>query len=169
MKHKKLKLSALLLLGLGLTVLQAQTMYVRPTSGTQTAYMLSNIKKMNFSSGNIAVNKISGVPDNYALSGIRYLNFQDLTTNIEMPEKQEGAVQLYPNPVVNFLNINVSQTLSQSYVIEILSIDGREVYKEKMNGKNEGYQINVSILPHGIYFCKINNGITTETIKFIKN
>ncbi len=29
MKHKRLKLSALLLLGLGLTGLQAQTMYVK--------------------------------------------------------------------------------------------------------------------------------------------
>ena len=169
MKHIKLKLCTVLLLGLGLTGLQAQTMYVRQTSGTQTAYSLSNIKKMGFSSGNIIVNKNTGTPDTYALSGIRYLNFQDLTSNITAVEKRESAIRLYPNPVIDFFNIEVSQSLSQSYVIEILSFDGRTVYKEKINGKNKGYQINVSVLPQGIYFCKMNNGITTETIKFIKN
>lgn len=169
MKHKKLKLSVLLLMVLGLSGLHAQTMYVRQTSGTQTSYSLSNIKKMNFSSGNIIVNKTTGTPDTYALSGIRYLNFQDLTNNINALDKQEGAIQLYPNPVVNFLNIEGFQTLNQSYVIEILSIDGREIYKEKINGQNKSCQINVSVLPQGMYFCKINNGITTKTMKFIKN
>ncbi|MFZ4402254.1 MAG: T9SS type A sorting domain-containing protein [Bacteroidales bacterium] len=169
MRHKKLKLSVILLLGIGLTGLQAQTMYVRQTSGTQTAYSLSNIKKMNFSSGNIIINKATGVSDTYALTDIRYLNFQDLTSNIALVEKQEGTIQLYPNPVVDFLNIEVYQTLSQSYVIEILSIDGRYVYKEKINGQNKGCQINVSVLPQGMYFCKVNNGITTKTMKFIKN
>lgn len=55
MRHKRLKLSAVLLLGLGLTGLQAQTMYVKESSGTQTAYTLSNIQKMSFSSGNLTV------------------------------------------------------------------------------------------------------------------
>lgn len=168
MKHKKLKLSAILLLGFGLTGLQAQTMYVRQTIGTQTAYTLSNIKKMSFSSGNITINKIAGSPDTYLLSGLRYLNFQDLTTNIAMLGKQEGTMTIYPNPVVDLLNIQLSQSINQSYVIEILSIDGREVYKEIINRQDNVYQINVSLLSQGIYFCKINNGIITETTKFIK-
>lgn len=42
MTHKKLKFSAVLLLGLGLTGLQAQTMYVKESSGTQTAYAVNN-------------------------------------------------------------------------------------------------------------------------------
>jgi len=42
MKCRKLKLITLLLLGVGLTGLQAQTMYVKENSGTQTAYTLNN-------------------------------------------------------------------------------------------------------------------------------
>ena len=168
MKHKKLKLSTVLLLGLGLTGLQAQTMYVRQTSGTQTPYSLSNIKKMSFSSGNITVSKTIGSPDTYSLSGIRYLNFQDLTTNIATAEKQELVMTLYPNPVVDVLNLQLSIKSSQACVIEILSMEGRVVYQEKLNQQSDVYQINVSALPKGLYLCKVNNGITTETTKFFK-
>ncbi|MEY3451220.1 MAG: hypothetical protein RL711_1046 [Bacteroidota bacterium] len=49
MRQKRLKLSAVFLLGLGLTGLQAQTMYVKEKSGTQTAYTLSSLRKMTFS------------------------------------------------------------------------------------------------------------------------
>ena len=168
MRHKNVKLTTLLLLGLGLTGLQAQTIYVKQTSGTQTAYSLSDIKKMNFSSGNITVSKTKGIPDTYPLSGIRYLNFQDLTTNISMVEKQEVAVQVYPNPVVDVLNIRISKAVSQAYFIQILSVDGREVYKEKINPRNKVSQINVSALPQGLYLCRMNNGTKIETTKFIK-
>jgi len=168
MQYKKVKLTAFLLLGLGLTGLQSQTMYVRQTSGAQTAYTLSNIKKMSFSSGNLSVSKTTEIPDTYALSGIRYLNFQDLTTNISMVEKQEVAVQVYPNPVVDVLNIRISKAVSQAYFIQILSVDGREVYKEKINPRNKVYQINISTLPQGLYLFRINNGTTIETTKFIK-
>lgn len=168
MKYKKLKLSAALFLGLGLTGLQAQTIYMKQTSGTQTTYALSNIKKMTFSSGNITVSKTTGNPDTYALSGIRYLNFQVLTANIATIEKQEGLMTLYPNPVVDVLNIQLSIKSKQAFVIEILSIEGKVVYQEKLNEQSDIFQKNVSALPKGIYICKVNNGITTETTKFLK-
>jgi len=168
MRQKKVKLSALLLLGLGLTGLQAQTIYVKETSGTATAYPLSNIRKLDFAPGNITVHKTVGTSDIYALSGIRYLNFQDLTTTVAMVEKLEGTIQLYPNPVVDVLNIQQPSEGNQVCIIEILSIDGRLVYKEKQTPYKNATQINVSALPQGIYLCKINNGITTATTKFIK-
>lgn len=83
MRHKRLKLSAVLLLGLGLTGLQAQTMYVKESSGTQTAYTLSNIQKMSFSSGNLTVTKTDNSSGVFALSDLRYLNFSDITTDLQ--------------------------------------------------------------------------------------
>ena len=77
MRHKKLKLSAVLLLGLGLTSLQAQTMYVKESSGTQTAYTLSNVRKMTFSGGNATVQKTDNSTGVYAMSGLKYLSFED--------------------------------------------------------------------------------------------
>jgi hypothetical protein len=168
MRHKKLKSSAILLLGLGLTGLHAQTMYVKQTSGTQTAYSLSNIRKLDFAPGNITVHKTVGISDTYALSGIRYLNFQNLTTTVAKVEKQDGRLQLYPNPVADVLNIQQPNGGNQVCIIELLTIDGRLVYKEKQTPHENATQINVSALPQGIYLCKINNGLTTATTKFIK-
>ena len=168
MKHKRLKFSTLLLLGLGFTGLQAQTVFVRQTSGTQNAYLLSNIEKLSFPSGQITVSLTTGNPDTYSLSNVRYLNFQDLTTGITSEKTQEGTIQIFPNPVAEVLNIQVSQSLCQSYFIEILSIDGRQVYKETVNQQNNVYQINVAKLSQGLYLCKINNGKTTEITKFFK-
>jgi len=48
MRHKKLKLSAVLFLGTGLNGLQAQTMYVEEISGTQVACSMNNIQKKKF-------------------------------------------------------------------------------------------------------------------------
>jgi uncharacterized protein (TIGR02145 family) len=83
MRHKRLKLSAVLLLGLELTGLQAQIMYVKESSGTQTAYTLSNIQKMSFSSGNLTVTKTDNSSWVFALSDLRYLNFSDITTDLQ--------------------------------------------------------------------------------------
>ena len=168
MRQKKVKLSALLLLGLGLTGLEAQTMHVKQTSGTQTSYLLSNIRNLNFSPGNITVAKTVGIPDTYALSDIRYLNFQDLTTAIASVDKQ-GAIQLYPNPVADVLNIQLPNEGNQECIIELLAIDGRLVCKEKQNPHENVIQVNVSLLAQGIYFCKVGKGTTTTTTtKFIK-
>ena len=82
MRQKRLKLSAVLLLGLGLTGLQAQTMYVWESNSTQTDYALSNIRKMTFSGGNVTIQKTDNSTGVYGLSGLRYLNFTDLATSI---------------------------------------------------------------------------------------
>ena len=92
MKHQRLKLSAVLLLGLGLTGLQAQTLYVKESSGTQTAYTLSNIQKMSFSSGNLTVAKTDNSSGVYALSGLKHMNFTSTTTDIIAPTAPTNLV-----------------------------------------------------------------------------
>jgi len=168
MKNKKLIVSAMLLLGPGLSGLQAQTMDVKAKTGTQTAYMLSNIRKMSFSLGNITVSKTEGSSDTFTLNDIRYLNFQDVSTSIGAYNKPEASTALFPNPVVDFINIQLSDEQCRAYVIEILSIDGRVVYQEQTNQQGRVYQINVSTLPKGLYICKLYNCISTQTAKFIK-
>lgn len=78
MRHKRLKLSALFLLGLGLTGLQAQTMHVKAKSGTNTAFMLQNIQKMTFGGGNVTVNKVEGSPEALQMNTIQNISFDTL-------------------------------------------------------------------------------------------
>jgi len=169
MRHKKLKLSAVLLLVLGLTGLQAQTMYVKEKSGTQTAYTLSDIRKMSFSSGNILVIKTSGSTDTYALEDIRYLNFKDLTTGLPIAKQDNlNNLTVFPNPVNDVLHIQFAASENQQASLELLSIEGKVVYSQTLSRQAVVYQINISSLPKGLYVCKINNGTSIETIKFIK-
>ena len=83
MKHILLKLNAILLFGLSLSPLQGQTntMNMKAINGTQTAYALSNIRKLTYpSTGNMTVTKTTGNPDNYVLTELRYTSFSETTS-----------------------------------------------------------------------------------------
>lgn len=168
MRHKKLKLSALLLLGLGLSGLQAQTLYVKKSSGTQTAYTLSNVRKMTFSGGNATVHKTDNFTSIYALNGLRYLNFTDLTTSIsEQPMLLASATLItYPNPVTNVLNVDLTGVTTGG-TISILTLEGKLLQKQKTDGANTA-TLNLSHLPQGIYLCRYSNATKIKTVKIIK-
>ena len=168
MRHKKLQLSAILLLGLGLTGLQAQTMYVKQSSGTQTAYALSNIQKMTFSSGNVTVQKTDNTTGVYALSGLKYLSFQDFTTGINEPQMAAGNTLLtYPNPVADLLTIDLTGTKNGEGRISILNLEGKVMQTQKTSGMSI-VTLNLSQLPQGVYLCRYTNGAETKTVKIIK-
>jgi hypothetical protein len=134
MRHKKLKLSAVLLLGLGLTGLQAQTMYVKETNGTQTAYALSNIQKMSFSSGNLTVTKTDNSNGAYALSDLRYLNFSETSTSLDKPLiVKNQMLSAYPNPASNVLNIDLTGTAQREGTLCILNFEGKTVLSRQVS------------------------------------
>ncbi len=168
MRHKRLKLSAVLLLGLGLTGLQAQTMYVKESSGTQTAYTLSNIQKMSFSSGNLTVTKTDNSSGGYALSDLRYLNFSDITTDLQEDlSVQSQQLKVYPNPVGDILNINLTGKSETEGTLSILNFEGKTVLSRQVN--NEGVlSFDISHLPTGLYLCRYSNATEIKTVKIIK-
>ena len=167
MRHKRLKLSAVLLLGLGLTGLQAQTMYVKESSGTQTAYTLSSIRKMTFSGGNATVQKTDNSTGVYAMSGLRYLSFEDYTASIEEPIRVGNAhFSAYPNPVNDVLNIDLTGVESEG-TISILTFEGKLLQEQKTYGANM-VTLNLSQLQQGIYLCRYSNATEIKTVKIIK-
>ena len=107
MRQKRLRLSVVFMLGLGLTGLQAQTMYIKEKSGTQTAYTLSSLRKMTFSGGNATVQKSDNSTGVYALNGLSYLNFTSLITSLTAPLGNFNIVT-YPIPVTDALNIDLT-------------------------------------------------------------
>ncbi len=167
MKHKLLKLNAVLLLGIGLSPMYAQTsMNVKAINGTNTTYVLSSIRKLTFpSTGNMTVTKTTAGTDNYTLSAVRNLNF-NLRTDIEnIEDSGRKTMNLYPNPVIDVLSIQLTTAGSQTATIELLTIDGKLLYKAYLSGN---IQINVSQFQQGIYLCRIIDGTNVETSKFIK-
>ena len=168
-KLRELRLSALLLFVLGLTGLQAQTMYVKESSGTQTAYTLSSVRKMAFSLGNATVQKSDNSIGVFTLSGLRYLSFTDLSTGISGQQIQLGKANfmIYPNPVTDLLYIDLAASEDRSGSISILSFEGKELQKHKTKGTGN-VTLNLSQLPQGIYLCRYCNALEIKTLKIIK-
>ena len=170
-KQAYLKKSLIFLFSFGclflLEGLQAQNMYTR-TSSNQTTYSLSNIKKFTFSSGNLLVSSISGAIDNYALNTMRYINFKDLSLGTKEYVQATKNILLYPNPVNEVLNLSFTNLIQGAIHIQITTIEGRVVKQESQNNNSNTATISVTGLPSGLYLCKASNGISSETIKFLK-
>jgi len=168
MWRKKLQLSALLLLGFGLTGLQAQTMYVKQSNDLQTTYALSNVRKMTFLSGNLTVTKTDNSSGVYALSNMRYLNFSDLTSGIEDPLRiQEQKLNAYPNPVSNVLNIDLAGTVEGEGTLSIISFEGKTVLSQQVSHAGV-LTLDLSHLPKGIYIYQYRNATQLKAGKIIK-
>ena len=172
MRYKKVKLSALLLLGIGLSGIQAQsTLYVKEHSGIQTPYTLSSIRKLTFPTGNMTVKKTDGSTNTFALSDIRYLNFIDLTTNVSQVGIQESSsIILYPNPVIDQLQISYESIKAWNVQVEIIDVQGKVLHQQTIiskNGTNHAL-IPVSQLSKGLYVCRLQSNEKIEIFKFLK-
>jgi hypothetical protein len=81
----------------------------------------------------------------------------DILENVK--EISKPQITISPNPALNIVSIVSDKKISH---IEILSVSGKIINTYKPN-KND-YTIDISDLPKGVYFIKINN----ETKKIIK-
>lgn len=159
---KAKKFMVVLLFGVAISGLKAQTMYVRPTTGTQSAYSIATIKNLTFSNGNIVVNNTNGPNGTFALSSNRYLNFTDLTLATPTYELVKNSFYVYPNPVTTVLNITNQDPTQIFSHLEIISLEGRVVIAQNST------QVAVADLPQGMYFCKITSDNQIQTVKFLK-
>lgn len=168
MRHKKLKLSAILLLGLGLSGLQAQIMDVKQSNGSLTAYTLSNLRKMTFTAGNASIQKTDNSTDVYSLSGLRYLSFREITTSTGEKVNQSVNTNMltYPNPVADVLYIDLSGIASEG-MVSILTLNGKIMQTQNTSAKTL-VRINISHLPQGIYLCRYSSPSEIKTVKIIK-
>ena len=73
----------------------------------------------------------------------------------------EVNIKIYPNPVLNSLNI---QSKNNFKSIEILDITGRKILEQNQNTS----QINVQSLESGVYLLVLYTEEKTHTMKFVK-
>ncbi len=167
MKRNYYKIVLLFFLFFGLSGLQAQSLYVRPVTGVQSAYALANLRKLTFSGGNLILTPTTGSNGTFALSGLRYLNFVDLTLDTPTNTVAKSAFYVYPNPVSAILylsNLDATQVIDE---IAIISMEGRLLFKQNPLS-TQTPQVNVAALPSGMYFCQIQSNNKTQTVKFLK-
>lgn len=88
----------------------------------------------------------------------------DLSLILSVDEVLNANFKIYPNPVINTLNFDITETIDSVYIYNVL---GQEV--AKYNSKNiYDNSIDVSNLLKGVYLAKIKAGDINETIRIIK-
>lgn len=170
MRYKKMKLSAVLLLGLGMASVKAQTMYVNENSGTQNVYTLSNVQKMTFSGGNVNIQKTDNSITYFDLSDISYISFTDLITSIveQMDLGKYTNITAYPNPISDVINIDLSSLKNRKGTLSLVSLDGGIILTRQTQG-TEIETLNLSELINGVYYCQFANENEIKTVKIIKD
>ena len=163
MRLKRLKLSAILLLGLGLTGLQAQTS-VNATGGDATGSGGS----ASYSVGQIAYTTNTGTNGSVS-EGVQQPFEISVVTGIEEAKDIFLNFSAYPNPTTDYLELKVENLQLSELSYKLYDISGK-VYQNKEIG-NSITKIEMQNLPQGIYFIKVIDTKNKEfkTFKIIKN
>ncbi len=92
-------------------------------------------------------------------------NFGELLT--ENNDHQIDAVRIYPNPVHNWLNVEMPTTDIPKQ-IELLDLRGRLLWQRTLSPEVSFYQIPLQSLISGTYIFQLKTSLDTQTFKFVK-
>ena len=161
MKKNRKKTVALLLLGFGITVAQAQQATTASGgnasgSGGTVAYSVGQIvyTTNTGATGSVA----QGVQQPYEISIV--LGIDNHSINLELTA--------YPNPTTNYLTLNVGKAELSTMNFQLYDIGGKLIESRKIISSSE--TIAMENLPTATYFLKVtNNNNEVKTFKIIKN
>lgn len=121
--------------------------------GAKTSYVLADVKRIEVNKKDASASMSVLLKDGTKEGSYKKLMFANELTSIE--EMGEISLYVYPNPVVNTLNvIGVDENASLS----VFNLNGQCIKQEK------GNVIDVNALAKGTYILQINN----QYVKFIK-
>ena len=162
MKHKRLKLSALLFLGLGLTGLQAQTS-VNATGGNASGSGGS----ASYSVGQLAYTTNTGTNGSVS-EGVQQPFEISVVTGIEEAKGINLSVTAYPNPTTDYLTLSIADFDASKLSYQLYDMNGKLLQNEKITGNQTN--IVMSNLVPATYFVKVIQGNKEfKTFKIIKN
>jgi hypothetical protein len=165
MKHKKLKLSAVLLLGLGLTGLQAQES-INATGGDASGSGGS----ASFSVGQVIYQTHTGTSGSVA-EGVQKPYEISVVTGLEEAKGINLMLTAYPNPTTDYLTLEVQGFEFSNLYFQMYDMQGKLLKSEKITSNQTS--IVMSNLVPATYFVKIVTLHATsqevKTFKVIKN
>lgn len=162
MRHRRLKLSAVLLLGLGLTELQAQTA-VTATGGNASGSGGS----VSYSVGQVAYQTHTGTNGSVA-EGVQQPYEISVVTAIEEAKGINLSVTAYPNPTNDYLTLSIDELDISNFSYQLYDMNGKLLQNEKITSNQTS--ITMSNLVPATYFVKVIKGNKeVKTFKIIKN
>jgi len=162
MRLKRLKLSVVLLLGLGLTGLQAQTS-INATGGGASGKGGS----VSYSVGQVVYTTNTGTSGSVA-QGVQQPFEISVVTGIEEAKGINLSVTAYPNPTTDYLTLSIGEFDISNLSYQLYDMNGKLLQSEKITGNQ--ISIVVSNLVPANYFVKVIQGNKeVKTFKIIKN
>jgi len=162
MKYKKLKLSAVLLLGLGLTGLYAQTAV--PATGGNASGSGGSV---SYSVGQVVYTTNTGA-NGSVTQGVQQPFEISVITGLEEAKGISLSVSAYPNPTTDFLNLKVENYDNTNLSYQLFDISGKLLESKKITGNHTS--IVMSNLVPATYFVKVTeSNKEVKTFKIIKN
>lgn len=106
------------------------------------------------------------MPDCYGAFTPEGLSAVDFKTGIADNLLNKNSIQVYPNPVMDILNIRLPAGENEVYQVRIVNTNGLAVYENEA-AKDGEMQVNISGNPDGCYLLIINNNTDIITRKII--
>ena len=162
MRHKRLKLSTVLLLGLGLTGLQAQES-ISTTGGNASGSGGS----VSYSVGQVVYTTHTGTSGSVA-EGVQQPYEISVVTGLEEAQSINLSVTAYPNPTTDYLTLRIDEFEISNLSFQLYDMNGKLLQNEKITG-NQTSIVMSNLLP-ATYFVKVIRGNKeVKTFKIIKN
>ena len=128
MRHKRLKLSTVLLLGLGLTGVQAQTS-VNATGGDASGGGGS----VSYSVGQVVYTTHTGTSGSVA-EGVQQPYEISVVTGLEEAQSINLSVTAYPNPTTDYLTLRIDEFEISNLSFQLYDMNGKLLQNEKITG-----------------------------------
>lgn len=162
MRHKQLIISAILLLGLGLSGLQAQTS-INATGGNTSGSGGS----VSYSVGQVTYTTNTGTTGSVA-QGAQQPYEISVVTGIKEARDIKLSVMVYPNPTTDYLTLEVKEFDISNLYFQLFDKNGKLIQSEKITGNQTS--IMMSNLAPANYFVKVvKENKEVKTFKIIKN
>jgi len=158
MRHKQLKLGAVLLFGLGLTGLHAQTS-VNATGGNASG----SGGTASYSVGQVVYTTNTGTSGSVA-QGVQQPYEISVITGIEEAKGINLSVSAYPNPTTDYLQLKVESEKLNDLSYQLFDMNGKLLQNQKLSGTEN--QINMGNYVPSTYFVRVTSG--SQSIKEFK-
>jgi hypothetical protein len=154
-------------LGKDTTISPSQSITLRMPSG-MPSYLWSTgatTRSITIDNSFNWINKIVGsifLPNNCYSSDTIYI----FIGSAGMEENTDSPLKIYPNPVQNYLNIELQKAYPESN-IEISDLNGKLISKTKFSGAF--YRLkSLNTLPKGVYILRLQNEELNVLLRFVK-
>ncbi len=161
MRHKRLRLSAVLLFSLGLTVLQAQET-VHTTGGNASGSGGS----ASYSIGQIVYQAQSGT-NGSAAQGVQQPYEISVATGIEEAKGINLVVSTYPNPTTDYLILEVKDIQLYTLYFQLFDLNGKLLQSKKITDIQTTIVVR-NLVPSSYFLKVIANIKVLKTFKIIK-